>query len=258
MKIDSNTKPTLLLGNPVSHSKSPIFQNAAFKHLKINSVYLAINIEKNDFDTVVKGLKKIDLLGINVTLPYKTDIIKYTDELSEDAKIIQSVNTIEIKNKKWIGHNTDWSAIYQSLKEKKIKNNLTALIIGAGGATPAIIFALKKYGFKNIIITNRTADKAEQLKKQFDIKSINFNEINQHLTEFNLIFNSTSTSFNNLISKPDDNTIYYDLNYYTGQLKAKNYIDGSLMLIYQGIKAIEIWTDKKVPVKIIKKSLFIK
>ncbi|MBN2546393.1 MAG: shikimate dehydrogenase, partial [Spirochaetes bacterium] len=230
MKIDANTKPTLLLGNPISHSKSPIFQNAAFKYLKINSVYLAINIEKNDFDTVLKGLKKIDLLGINITLPYKTEIIKYTDQLSEDAKIIKSVNTIEIKNKKWIGHNTDWSAIYQSLKEKRIKNNSTALIIGAGGATPAIVFALKKYGCENLVITNRTLSKAEQLQKQFKIKLISFNEINKYLADFNLIFNSTSTSFNNLISKTDNKTIYYDLNYYTGKLKAKNYIDGNLML----------------------------
>ncbi len=258
MKIDANTKPTLLLGNPISHSKSPIFQNAAFEYLKVNSVYLAINIEKDDFDTIVKGLKKIDLLGINITLPYKTCIIKYTDKLSEEAKIIQSVNTIEIKNKKWTGHNTDWYAIYQSLKEKKIKNNLTALIIGAGGATPAIIFALKKYGCKNIFITNRTVSKAEQLKNQFNINLINFNEINQNLADFNLIFNSTSTSFNDLITKTDDKTIYYDLNYYTGKLKAKNYIDGNLMLIYQGIKALEIWTGKKIPVKFIKNSLCIK
>lgn len=255
MKITGTTKPIFLLGHPISHSKSPLFQNYALSYLKIDTVYIALNINEEDFDIVVPAFKKLELLGLNITLPYKTEILKYIDELSEEAKEIGSVNTIKVKENKWIGYNTDWYGIFESLKIKKIPQNLNVLIIGAGGTTPAIIFGLKKYGIKNITVTNRTLEKAEILAEKFKINFIDYYKKEKELENFQLIFNSTSTDFNKLIGKLNKKCIYYDINYYKDKLKTKNYIDGTLMLLLQGKKAIEIWTGKSVPLKILIKSL---
>lgn len=248
--ITSKTLPIFLIGNPVSHSLSPVFQNAALKYADIDAVYLTINIEKENFEKVISGLKKIKLMGLNITLPYKTEIVKYADELSEEATTIGAVNTIQIKNDKWIGHNTDWYGIYESLKIKRIKPDFNALIFGSGGSTPAIIYALKKYGFKKIAVSNRTMEKALFLREKFDVSILDYKEKDNYLNDFKLIFNSTSTDFNEIITKININTIYYDLNYYRTKLKTKNYIDGILMLLLQGLKSLEIWSGKKVPLKV--------
>jgi len=253
--ITAKTIPIYLLGNPVKHSWSPIFQNAGLKHLDIDSVYLALHIEKEDFDTVVAGLKKINLLGLNITLPYKKNIMKFTDELSDDAKKIDAVNTVECLNGKWIGHNTDWYGVYKTLEEKKIDKDQNILLIGAGGATPGVIYGLQKYGINNLTITNRTMSKAEKLAKQFEINLINIEKYKDKLNDYSMIVNCTSIDFSNVLDNFNDEKIYFDLKYYKGRIKTKNYIDGKNMLIYQGSMAFSIWTKKDAPVSIMKKVL---
>ncbi len=254
----SNKKiiPTFLLGHPVSHSKSSLFQNAAFEYYKINSTYLAIDINPADFDVNVTGLKKMDIMGLNVTLPFKKDIMKYLDELDPEAKIIDSVNTVEVKNGKWIGHNSDWYGVYKTLEENNISNDLEVLIIGAGGATNGVIYGLKKYGIKKITLTNRTLFKVEQLKDQFSVKLLDYDEYNKNINKFTLIINGTTLNFNELLNKYNDNSVYFDLKYYTKTENIKNFIDGNLMLLYQGAMSFSIWTGKKAPIDIMKKALF--
>ncbi len=248
--------PTFLLGHPVSHSQSSIFQNAAFKFHEINSVYYAIDINPIDFDVTVAGLKKMDVLGINITLPYKKDIIKFVDQLSPEAEIIDSVNTIEIKNDKWIGHNTDWYGVYKTLEENNLKMDQNVLIIGAGGATNGVIFGLKKYGIKKITITNRTFSKVEKLKEQFSVKLLDFNNYRKNINDYSMIINGTTLNFKELISVFNDDLIYFDLKYYSKTDDIKKFIDGSNMLLYQGAKSFSIWTNKDAPIEIMKKALF--
>lgn len=254
----SNKKniPTFLLGHPVSHSKSSLFQNAAFNYYKIKSTYFAVDINPMDFDVNVAGLKKMDILGLNITLPFKKDIMKYIDELSPEAKIIDSVNTVEIKNGKWMGFNSDWYGVYKTLEENKINKDLNVLIIGAGGAVNGVIFGLKKYGIKNITLTNRTLSKVEQLKAQFSINLLDYHDYIKNINKFTLIINGTTLNFNELLKEYNDDSIYFDLKYYTETENIKNFIDGSLMLLYQGAMSFSIWTGKEAPIKVMKKALF--
>ena len=248
--------PTFLLGHPVSHSRSAFIQNAAFNYYKINSVYLAIDINPLMFDITLAGLKKIEILGLNITLPYKKDIMKFIDELKPEAKLIDAVNTIEVRDEKWIAHNTDWYGVYKTLEIHNINKNQNLLIIGAGGATGAVIYGLKEYGIANITITNRTISKAEVLKNQFEIDLLNFKNLNKSIKDYSMIVNCTTLNFNELLNDFYDNSIYFDLKYYSKTDNIKNFIDGSLMLLYQGIKAFKIWTDIEPEIEIMKNALF--
>lgn len=252
--MDNTNKFLFLIGHPVSHSKSPAFQNAALKELGISAVYLAIDIRKEDFETVINGLKKTDLLGFNITVPYKKDIISYCDILGDDAKTIKSVNTIIVENGKWIGRNTDWFGVYKSLENCKYSDKTKVLIIGAGGATNGVIYGLNQLGINDICITNRTESKAEQLASEFDIKFTPYNELN-HSQNYDIVINTTTVTFNNLIGNFDDNTLYFDLKYYSEKVNCKQFIDGSEMLLWQGAKAFELWTKKDAPVEIMRKAL---
>jgi shikimate dehydrogenase len=258
MIINSSTKLTLLFGNPVKHSKSPVFQNAAFEYMGINSVYIVMELNKNYFDQIISGIKKIDILGINITIPFKTDIIKHIDELSEDAKKINAVNTIEILDNKWIGHNTDWYGFNKTLETEKITSNHDVLVIGAGGAANGVIHGLQKYGFKNITITNRTSEKAKDITRIFNIDSFEYENLKKNISKYSFIVNTTSIDFKSILDSFDNDVIYYDLKYYNKKINTKYFIDGSNMLIYQGAKAFEIWTKKTAPVEIMKKSLVMK
>ncbi len=245
----------LLIGHPVSHSLSPIFQNRAFNHYKINAVYIAINIEKEDFEYVIKTFKKLDIKGINVTIPYKIDIIKYLDEIDNEAKIVNSVNTIKIKEKKWIGYNTDWYGVIKTLEKNKIKKDCNVLIIGAGGATNGVVFGLQHYGIKNITITNRSIEKAKEISNRFYINLIDFTEYLNKINNYNFIINTTSIEFSKLINKIDKDCIYFDIKYYSKPLETNKFINGEEMLLYQGAKAFEIWTGISPDIEILKSSL---
>ena len=222
----------------------------------INSVYLAVDIALENFNEVINGFKKIKIFGINITLPFKYEIIKYIDSMSDEVKVIKSVNTIEIlPDNKWVGHNTDWFGVYKTLELKKIDKNKKALIIGAGGSVPAVIYGLIKYGITNISITNRTSEKSIDLQKQFTVKAEDYNDIDKIINNFNLIINCTTIEFSALIKNNfNSSSLYFDLKYYLNEPKIKNYIDGKLMLLYQGASSFSIWTKKNAPLKIMKKA----
>ncbi|HQB61802.1 MAG TPA: shikimate dehydrogenase [Spirochaetota bacterium] len=254
--INAQTKAAFIIGDPVEHSKSPVFQNAAFQYLNINAVYLALNIEKKYFNDVVAGLKKMDLLGMNVTVPYKFDIMEHIDEFSDEVEAIRSANTIEVKNNRWIGHNTDWYGVFKTLENNKIDKNAKVLIIGAGGATPGAIYGLKRYGVSDISITNRTMSKADDICKIFDFaRPVDFNNINSVIDDYSLVINSTTQEFKNLIQNYNGETTYFDLKYWHTPSDIKNFIDGKDMLVYQGAKSFEIWTGKEAPIEVMKKAL---
>lgn len=254
--INAQTKTVFILGDPIEHSKSPVFQNAAFQHLNINAIYLAMKIEKNHFNEVVAGLKKMDLLGMNVTVPYKFDIMEFIDESSSDVKAIKSVNTIEVKNNQWIGHNTDWYGVFKTLENNKINKNVKVLIIGAGGAAPGAIYGVKRYGVSDISITNRTMSKTDNVCKIFDfVNPVDFNNISKNIKDYSLVINSTTQEFKDLIHNQYNETIYFDLKYWHTNTNIKNFIDGKDMLIYQGAKSFEIWTGKEAPIDVMKRAL---
>lgn len=255
MKINAQTKPTFILGNPVSHSKSPLMHNAAFEKIGRNAAYLALEVAPEAFDTVAGGLKQLDILGMNITIPYKIRIMDHLDELHEDAVKVQSVNTVVASGRKWKGHNTDWYGVTKTLENHSIDSTKPALLIGAGGAANGVVYGLQKYGFSNIAITNRTMSKAEKIAGHFGIHLVDFAGYKESAEDYGLIINCTTLDFDTLFESFDGDKTYFDLKYYSKDLQLPNFINGSQMLLYQGAMAFELWTGEKAPLDVMKKAL---
>ena len=161
-------KTFLVIGNPIDHSLSPKLHNYWIKKNKINATYEKKLLNNNEIKDLIFNIREEKIHGLNVTVPFKKMVIPFLDELSEEAKISQSVNTIYKRDNKIIGDNTDIEGFKLSLEkiEQETKNK-KALILGAGGVVPSIIIALKKMQIEKIYLSNRTELKAIELKKIF-------------------------------------------------------------------------------------------
>ncbi len=254
MTVNSLTKPVYIIGNPVKHSKSPVFQNAAFEYSNLNLIYLALNVEQDNFDCLINGLKSTEIAGLNITVPYKLDIIKHANSLSKEAAIIGAVNCIEVLNNRWIGHNTDWYGVLKTLEINSINKKSKTLVYGAGGATAGVIYGLKQYGIDDITITNRTISKAHETANKFNIKTILSDEICNE--KFDFYINTTTVDFDFLIKDFNYQSVYFDLKYYNKPINHHKFIDGKLMLLYQGAMSFEIWSKQTAPLEIMKNALF--
>tara|TARA_B100000989_G_scaffold158314_1_gene118162 strand:- start:206 stop:1000 length:795 start_codon:yes stop_codon:yes gene_type:complete len=246
-------KKFIVIGNPIEHSLSPKLHNYWFEQNNINANYSKRKIDKNEIQKIVSEIKDNKLSGLNVTVPFKSDVIPFLDILSEESKITQSVNTIYMYDKKLIGHNTDIKGFELSLKETQFElKNKSIFILGAGGVVPSIIHALEKLRVSKIMISNRTKHKAENLKKNFSkIDIIDWGD----RPEFDVIINATSLglnkddniglNFNNL----NKEKLFYDVIY---NPKETNFLrigknlgcqvfNGKMMFIYQASEAFKLW-----------------
>ena len=250
--MDINTKKYLVIGNPIEHSLSPKLQNYWLRANNINAIYDKIKLEVEEIKNFIYKIKKQKIAGCNVTVPFKKIVIPFLDKLSFEAEQTQSVNTIIFENGILIGHNTDIVGFHKaieslnfSIKDKKI------LILGAGGVVPSIIFALNKMHAHEITISNRTKQKAENLKNLF--KNLNIEEWG-NLPNFDMIINATSLGLNNEsinldFSKVKKNKLFYDViynpeetNFLKEGKKSGNITEnGKLMFIYQASEAFKLW-----------------
>tara|TARA_Y100000590_G_scaffold465481_1_gene637908 strand:- start:2121 stop:2912 length:792 start_codon:yes stop_codon:yes gene_type:complete len=246
-------KKYLVIGNPIEHSLSPKLHNYWIKKNNINGIYEKKKIENNNIKNIIYEIRNEKINGINVTVPFKKSVISYMDQLSSEANETQSVNTVYKENNKIYGHNTDVGGfelalrnMNYDLKDKKV------FILGAGGVAPSIISALKKIGTSKIVLSNRTKEKAENLKKIFsNLEVINWGEI----PDFNMIINATSLGLKeNDEIKMDyknigSNKLFYDVIYNpkeTNFLKKAKQLghqteNGKMMFIYQAHQAFTIW-----------------
>ena len=178
------TKKYGIIGNPIKHSLSPILHNYWFEKYKIDANYSIIEIENSELPKLINKIKNKDIIGINITLPYKQKIVPHIDVLINDAEITSSVNTVFLDDKGTIvGENTDVFGLQAAyLKGVDNINRKNALVIGAGGVSPSVILSLEKCGMKNISITNRTEEKCIFLKKKFKyLKIINWPNLKNEL-----------------------------------------------------------------------------
>ena len=246
-------KNYLVIGNPIDHSLSPKLHNYWFEKNNINANYGKRKIIKSEIQKVITEIRDNKLDGINVTVPFKNEVIPFLDILSEESKITQSVNTIYIHNKKLVGHNTDIKGFELSLNETQFNlQNKKVFILGAGGVVPSIIYALEKLGVSKIIVSNRTKQKAENLKKYFsNITVVDWGD----QPEFDMIINATSLgldkeddiglSFNNI----NNEKLFYDVIYNpketnflrTGKSLGCKVSNGKMMFIYQALEAFKLW-----------------
>ena len=246
-------KKYLVIGNPIEHSLSPKLHNYWIKNNNINATYERKKINENEVESLIIEVKRKNLNGINVTLPFKKAVIPFLDQLSFEAESTQSVNTIYLDNKKVIGHNTDISGFELGIQNSKFKvEGKKILILGAGGVVPSIIFALNKMKVSRITISNRTKDKAENLKIFFENLIITDWGV---IPEFDMIINATSVGLNkddqiNLdLSKVGKNKFFYDVIYNPketnflkiGKKMGNETENGKLMFIYQALTAFKVW-----------------
>ncbi len=246
-------KKYLVIGNPIEHSLSPLLHNYWIKKNNIIAKYDKKKLKTNDLENLINQVKTSELNGINVTVPFKKEIIPYLEKLSPEAESTQSVNTIYLDKKKVIGHNTDIQGFELAITNSKYDvEGKKIFILGAGGVVPSIIFALNKMRVSSITLSNRTESKAENLKDLFkNLKIINWGE----MPDFDMIINATSIGLNcndeiNLdFSKLNKNKFFFDVIYNpkeTNFLKiakklGNKAINGKEMFIYQAAEAFKIW-----------------
>ena len=259
-------KKYLVIGNPISHSLSPEIHNFWFEKHGIDATYLKKKINSVDIKNLIEKVKNKEIDGMNVTVPFKKEVIPYLDELSLDAKSTQSVNTIYLDRNKIIGHNTDIDGFELAIKSTKFDvSGKKIFILGAGGVVSSIIFALNKMKASQIIISNRTKEKTEYLKNLFnDLKIVDWGEF----PYFDMIINATSLGLNpddeiNLdFSKINNEKFFYDVIYnpeetnFLKKAKTMGNIteNGKKMFIYQAAAAFNIWHNiyPKIDDKVIK------
>ena len=245
-------KKYFVIGNPIDHSLSPKLHNYWLKENNIDAIYDKKKIEEKNLQTIISEVKEKKINGINVTVPFKKAVIPYLDKLSPEAEQTQSVNTIILSNDNLIGHNTDILGFDKAIKNLNFNmQGKKILILGAGGVVPSIIFALNKMNVLKITISNRTKEKAEDLKSQFhNLEVLDWGDIN----DFDVIINATSLGLNketiNLdFSKFANNKLFYDVIYNpeeTNFLKEGKKLgnkteNGKVMFIYQAHEAFKLW-----------------
>ena len=246
-------KKYLVIGNPINHSLSPELHNHWIKQNGFDAIYEKKKLNNNDLENLILDIKKGNINGVNVTVPFKNAIIPYLDDLSNEAKKTRSVNTIHLRDNKVIGHNTDIEGFEKAIKKINFNfKNKKIFILGAGGVVPSIIYASIKMGSSEIMISNRTEENANKVKNIFNnIKLIDWGE----LPNFDVIINATSLGLNqddqiNLnFNKVGRNKLFYDLIYNPsetnflkmGKNLGNKYENGKLMFIYQAFSAFKLW-----------------
>ena len=248
-------KKYLVIGNPIDHSLSPKLHNYWIKQNNLNGVYEKKQLNESDIEQIINEIKNEKINGINVTVPFKKSVIPFLDQLTPLADEAQSVNTIFKKDNKIVGDNTDIGGFEQSLRHINYDvKNKKIFILGAGGVVPSVILALKRLGASKIILSNRTKEKAEDLKKIYpNLEIINWGGS----TDFDMIINATSLGL-----KKDDqinlnysafgsNKLFYDVIYnpsktnflLKGEMLGNQIENGKMMFIYQAQLTFKIWHD---------------
>ena len=267
--ITSKTSFLALIGNPVSHSLSPIMQNAAIQYLGLDLIYMAIPCKDEDLEIVVNSLKKMNCKGLNITIPFKQKVFNMCSEISPVAKKVKAINTLKLTDDKdWIGTNTDIDGFIYPLKNLNLIKK-SSLILGSGGAARSVIQGLIKLKLSKITIISRNKSSLNELitnfKNDIEIEGLlsTNNEINNLIQETDLIINTTPVGMSNTINNDEipfgknfwdsinSKTIVYDLIYNPSPTPFLKFcdkkgcmtIDGTQMLIAQGAKSLSFWTN---------------
>lgn len=282
--ISGKTKLTGFFAKPASHSLSPLMHNLAFSHWGIDAVYLAFEVDQTNLRQAVESIRTLDMLGVNVSMPNKTAVLAYLDQLSPEAELIGAVNTIVHQEQRLIGYNTDGMGFVRSVNETghPIKNQ-KIVVLGAGGAAKAIVVQMALEGAQEITIYKRLNATFLPLKEYFvkvsektgcPIRLHDYADESQlalDLSQANLLINATDIGMG---SKKDQLPIadvkllhsqlaVFDSIYSPSEtrliqeakkmgIKAYN---GLGMLIHQGAIAFELWTHREMPVQNIREQL---
>ncbi len=243
-----------IIGNPLKQSLSPYLHNYWINKYKISSYYLPLPIK--NINNIKTSLKTLNFLGLNVTIPYKKNIIKQLDTIDKGAKTINAVNTVVYKKNKIKGYNTDIIGFKHGLKKKSWNKKKPVIIFGAGGACEAVVYFLKSENIKDITIINRTKNRAANIIKKY--RNIKFAyRASKDINEAGLIINTTSlgmVGYPDLkvkLDKVNKEAIVYDIVYnpintvFIELAKKQKLItiNGLDMFIEQARASFNIWFD---------------
>ena len=256
-------KKYLVIGNPINHSLSPKLHTYWINQNNINASYTKQKLDINDLKNLILKVREKKISGVNITVPFKKEIIPYVDKLTSNAEATQSVNTILLTDGKIVGHNTDIDGFVKAIKE--IKYNIVGkkiLLIGSGGVSPSIIFALYKMKASNVVLSNRTKEKAIYLQNFYNntiVEKYGWNKIKVvewgDVPEFDIVINATSVGlikdqkldldFSNI----GKDKLFYDVIYNpketnflkSGKNSGNKTENGKKMFVYQAAEAFKIW-----------------
>lgn len=277
-----NKKKAYLLGSPVAHSISPKMHNLSFNELGINAEYSAIDVDTKSLSNALDKIINDEFLGANLTMPLKTEIIKYLDELDISSKLAGAVNTIVPRNGQLIGYTTDGAGFIDSLQEIDVDvADRDILILGAGGAATSVIVALAMENAHSITIAKRfnkslssVQDFAGNVIKETgcNTKVVNIEDdsiLQSAVANSNILINATPvgmTTDRSLIDKSylRNELVVCDLIYEPPMTKLLQnardvgckYLNGKYMLLYQGARSFKFWTNQDMPIDKVKVECF--
>ena len=271
MKIDGYTRLAAVVANPIKHSISPFIHNQAFEATHTNGVYVAWEVEATDLAETVVNVRRYQMFGINLSMPYKEQVISYLDQLSEEARLIGAVNTVVNREGTLIGYNTDGKGFFKSLPSFKISGKRMVLL-GAGGAAKAILAQAILDGVSQVSVFVRSASiektrpYLEKLQNETGFKVDLFaledvSELQSRIIDSDLLVNATSVGMDG-VSLPipasvvlPEKLLVADVIYQPFETPFLNWarnqgnqaVNGLGMLLYQAAEAFQLWTGKEMP-----------
>ncbi|PSL41237.1 shikimate dehydrogenase [Planomicrobium soli] len=248
-----------VIGEPIAHSLSPYMHETWFKEHGIDAAYIPVQVKPADLEKAFFALKTLGVSGFNITLPHKESILPLLDHIDETASAMNAVNTVVFDGENYVGFNTDGDGFVQSLFAAPVKLSARVLVIGAGGAARGISYALKRSGFSDIVIANRTIARAEELARDIGGSAMTLADAEKSLGDFGIIIQTTSVGLSTDQALPislenvKSGTIAADIIYNPLEtpflIKAKEQgchtVNGVGMFVGQGAIAFEKWTGIK-------------
>lgn len=267
---DGHTRTCGLIGSPVAHTQSPMIQNHMAQTTGQNLVYLPFPVAHGDLGAAVHGALAMDFLGLNVTVPYKSDVIAFLAEIDPLAERIGAVNTLVRCEGGFKGYNTDMPGLYRAMQQEGVEiAGRTVVILGAGGVARAVAVMLLDRGAEGVYILNRTVDKAAAVAEEVNqmagrpfAKAYALTDYERIPGENWLVIQATSVGMHPHVEDVviEDSAFYrhveigYDLIFNPGVTRfmrltkeaGGRIYNGARMLVYQGIIAFELWTGTSI------------
>ena len=274
MNIDGYTRLAAVVAKPIKHSISPFIHNLSFENTGINGVYLAWEIAEEDLAVTMENVKRYDMFGLNISMPYKQAVIPYLDQLTKSAQLIGAVNTIIPREGQLIGHNTDGIGFFKSLDKRagfQVQGKVMT-VLGGGGAATAIIAQAALDGAAKIFVFSRSQSierhtaTAQKISKetQVPIEVLSLEDsslLQEKIFQSRLLVNGTSVGMDGKTLVIDEETILpqnllvVDVIYQPFETPFINFakqqgattVNGLGMLLFQAAEAFQIWTGKEMP-----------
>ena len=279
MKLDGYTRLAAVVANPIKHSISPFIHNTAFEATATNGVYVAWEIETSDLEQTIRNIRRYQMFGINLSMPYKEQVIPYLDELSDEARLIGAVNTVVNHDGILVGYNTDGKGFFKSLPSFTITGKKMTLL-GAGGAAKSIFAQAILDGANQISVfvressMEKTKSYLDRLEEQTGFKVDLYaledvSELQARIAESDLLVNATSVGMDGQ-SSPVPESIVLPETILVADIIYKPFetpflkwarsqgnpaVNGLGMLLHQAAEAFQLWTGKEMPTEVIWQSL---